>query len=170
MRWPTKNHESLEIASGVGPDLALSEHGPCFVGSIVTRDDVSLTIKIACVNQETLNSENHWTPLDLETGSIVCPSKRLRDFFGHQSSAYSPATRHGRALAKWGPTTHESSCSLSSSPYSISHSSTANGSANGNADFLARWPEPATGNDHSRMTSFNSVGLTRPKPFGDNGI
>ena len=44
-RWPTKTREGLEIASGVGPDLALSEHGPCFVGSTVTLDDVSLTMK-----------------------------------------------------------------------------------------------------------------------------
>ena len=37
----------MEIASGVGSGLALSEHGPCFVGSTVTLDDVSFTTKIA---------------------------------------------------------------------------------------------------------------------------
>ena len=37
----------LAIAFGVGPGLALSEHGPCHVGSTVTLDDVSFTIKIA---------------------------------------------------------------------------------------------------------------------------
>ena len=42
-----KNREVLEIASGVGPDLALSEHGPWFVGGTVTLDDISFIIKIA---------------------------------------------------------------------------------------------------------------------------
>ena len=42
-----QSQEVLEIASGVGPGLALSEHGPCLVGGTVTLDDVSLTTKIA---------------------------------------------------------------------------------------------------------------------------
>ena len=42
-----QSQEVLEIASGVGPGLALSEHGPCLPGGNVTLDDVSLTIKIA---------------------------------------------------------------------------------------------------------------------------
>ena len=37
----------MEIASGVGPGLALSEHGPCLVGGTVTLDDVSFTTKFA---------------------------------------------------------------------------------------------------------------------------
>ena len=39
--------EVLEIASGVGPDLTLSEHGPCLVGGTVTLDDASVTTKFA---------------------------------------------------------------------------------------------------------------------------
>ena len=42
-----QGQEVLEIASGVGPDLALSEHGPCLVGGTVTLDDVSFTTKFA---------------------------------------------------------------------------------------------------------------------------
>ena len=42
-----QSHEVLTIASGVGPGLALSEHGPCLVGGTVTVDDVSFTTKIA---------------------------------------------------------------------------------------------------------------------------
>ena len=33
--------EGLEIASGVGLGLALSEHSPCLIGGTVTLDDVS---------------------------------------------------------------------------------------------------------------------------------
>ena len=58
-------------SSGVGPDLALSEHGPCFVGGTVTLDDVLFTITIAYISQATLDSERRWTPLDMETGRIV---------------------------------------------------------------------------------------------------
>ena len=42
-----QRQEVLEIASGVGPGLALPEHGPCLVGGTVTLDDVSFTAKIA---------------------------------------------------------------------------------------------------------------------------
>ena len=37
----------LEIASGVGPGLALSEHGLCLIGGTVTLGDVSFNIKSA---------------------------------------------------------------------------------------------------------------------------
>ena len=42
-----QSQEVLEIDFGVGPGLALSEHGPCVVGGTVTLDDVSFTAKIA---------------------------------------------------------------------------------------------------------------------------
>ena len=42
-----QSREGLEIASGVGPGLALSEHGPCLVVGTVTLDDASCTTKIA---------------------------------------------------------------------------------------------------------------------------
>ena len=83
------------IAPSVGPDLALSEYVPCFIGVTVTLDDVSFTMK-----SRTLDSERHWIPLDLGTGSIIWAPKRLRGYCGEQSSTYPPATRHRRALAK----------------------------------------------------------------------
>ena len=43
-------------------------------------------------------------------------------------------------------------------------------SANGIADFQARFPEPATEYDRSCLTNFNPVGLTSPNPIGDGGI
>ena len=106
----------LKIASGIAPDFTLPEHGPCSVEGTVTLDDVSFTMKTAYISRATLDSERHWTPLDLGTGSIVWAPKRLRGYHREQSFAYPPATRHRRALAKWGPSMHESSGSLSSSP------------------------------------------------------
>ena len=158
------------MASGVGPDLELSEHGPCFVKGTVTLDDVSFTMKIAYISRATLDSERHWTPLDLGTGSIVWPRKRLRVYCGEQSSAYPPATRHRRALAKCGPSMHESSGSLSSSPRSIAHSSSAKAAPTASPIFLARIPEPATEYNRSGLTNFNLVGLTSLNPVGDSRI
>ena len=42
-----QSQEVLEIASGVGLGLAISEHGPCFVGGTVTLDGVSFTTRFA---------------------------------------------------------------------------------------------------------------------------
>ena len=42
-----QSQDVLEIDSGDGPGLALSEHDPCVVGGTVTLDDVSFTAKIA---------------------------------------------------------------------------------------------------------------------------
>ena len=62
----------------------------------MTLGGLSLTIKIACIGRATLDSERHWTPLDLETRSVVWAPKRLQRYFGEQSSAYSPVTSIGK--------------------------------------------------------------------------
>ena len=79
-RWKIKSRKVVEIASSVGPDLAMSEHCPCFVEGTLTLDDVLFTMKIAYISRATLDSERHWTPLDLWTGSIVWVPKRLRGY------------------------------------------------------------------------------------------
>ena len=161
----------MKIASGVTPDFELSQHGPCFVEGTVTLDDVPFTMRIPCISRATLDSERHWTPLYLETGSsIVWAPKYLRGYCGEQSSAYPPAKRHGRALAKWVPSMHESSGSLSSSPRSIAHSRTAKAAPTASPIFPARLAEPATEYDRSGLTNFNPVGLTSPNPVGESGI
>ena len=65
---------------------------------------------------------------------------------------------------------HESSGSLSSSPRSIAHSSTAKAAPTASPIFPARFPEPATEYDRSGLTNFNLMGLTSPKPVGDISI
>ena len=62
-----------------------------------------------------------------------------------------------RDRAKWGTITRESRDGSSSSPRSTTRSNTAKGSANGNADFLSRLPEPATEHDRNGSTSLNPV-------------
>ena len=70
----------------------------------------------------------------------------------------------------WGPSMHEFSGSLSSSPRSIAPSSTAKAAPTATPIFLARLSEPATEYDHSGLTTFNPVGLTRPNPVENSGI
>ena len=72
-------------------------------------------------------------------------------------------------MAKWGPSMHEFSGSLSSSPRSIAHSSTVKAAPTASPIILARFPEPATEYDRSGLTNFNPVGLTNPNPVGDSG-
>ena len=73
-------------------------------------------------------------------------------------------------MAKWGPSTHESSDSLSSSPRSIADSSIAKAAPTATPILLARLLELATEYDRSGLTSFNAVGLTSANPVGDSGI
>ena len=74
---------------------------------------------IAYISRATLDSERHWTPLDLEAGSIVWSIKRLRRF------ASSRITRRSKALEKWKITTRESRGGSSFSQRSTAPSGTA---------------------------------------------
>ena len=65
---------------------------------------------------------------------------------------------------------HECSCSLSPSPRSIAHSSTAKAALTASPIFLARFPEPATEYNRSGLTNFNRVGLTSPNPVCERGF
>ena len=52
---------------------------------------------IVFISCATLESERHWTPLDLEAGSIVWSIKRLRGYCGVPPSEFSRTTRRSRA-------------------------------------------------------------------------
>ena len=66
---------------------------------------------------------------------------------------------------------HASSGSLSLSPRSIAHSSTAKAAPTAWPTFLARFPEPATEYDRSGLTNTHPpVGLTSLNPVGDSSI
>ena len=50
-------------------------------GAALEREQTDGSIKpIAYISRATLDSERHWTPLDLEAGSIVWALKRLRGY------------------------------------------------------------------------------------------
>ena len=69
-----QSREALEIASGVGTGLALSEHGPCLVGSTVTLDDVLFSTEIQYIAEGApLRSTDAWL------SSILVPPKSSPD-------------------------------------------------------------------------------------------
>ena len=63
----------LGMASGVGPGLARSEHGPCFVRGTVTLDDVSFTTNIAIHSGGDAIAPYRCVTL-VDTGSLPIPS------------------------------------------------------------------------------------------------
>ena len=117
---------------------------------------------IAYISRATLNSERHWTPLDLEAGSIVWPIKCLRGylwgtkfriFSGHKAlESIGKVGDHNARVQRWLEF-------LTAFDHTLEY---RKGSANENADFLSRLPEPAT--EHDRKGSSCLI------PVEDGGI
>ena len=124
---------------------------------------------IIYISRATLDSERSWTPLDLEAGSIVWAIKRLR---GHLSSTrfqiYSDhkaleniakVGEHNARVRRWLEFFSAYNCTLEY----------RKGTANGNADFLSRLPQPATDADRTernRLTGPDTVGIYLIRPCG----
>ncbi|CAB1110991.1 unnamed protein product [Ectocarpus sp. CCAP 1310/34] len=95
------------------------------------------------ISRATLNSECHWTPLDLEAGSIVWCIKRLRGYLwgtkfrictDHKSlKHFAKVGENNARVQRWLEF-------LTAYNYTLEY---RKGSANGNADFLARLPVAA---------------------------
>ena len=117
---------------------------------------------IAYVSCATLDSERHWTPLDLEAGSIVWASKRLRGYlWGTKFRIFSDHKAlenigkvgdHNARVQRWLEY-------LTAFDYILEY---RKGSASGNADLLSRLPQPAA--EHGRS------GSSRLTPVDDEAI
>ena len=117
---------------------------------------------IAYISRATLNSERHWTPLDLENGSNVWVSNAFGDtsgarkfsvFSGHKAlESIGKVGDHNARVQRWVEF-------LTAFDYTLQYQK---GSANGNADFPYCLPGPAT--EHDR-TGFSSL-----TPVEDGGI
>ena len=93
---------------------------------------------IAYISLATLDSERHWSPLDLEAGSIVWALKRLRGYlWGTKFRIFSDhkamesickVGNHNAQVQRWLE-------SLTAFDYTLDY---RKGSANGNADILSR--------------------------------
>ena len=112
---------------------------------------------IAYISRATLDSERHWIPLDLEADSIVWAIKRLRGYqWGSKFRIFSDL-KGLESIAKVGD--HNARVQLwlgflTAFDYTLEY---CEGSANGNADFLSCFPEPATKHDRSGPSSLNPV-------------
>ena len=117
---------------------------------------------IAYIRRATLDSERRRTPLDLEAGSIVWALKRLRGcLWGTKFRIFSDhkvlkiigkEENHNARVQRWLEF-------LTAFDYTREYQK---GSANGNADFLSRLPQPATENDRNCSTCLT--------PAKDGGI
>ena len=127
-------------------------------GTAFEQEQADGTMKpITYISRATLYSERRWTPLVLEAGSIVWAHKCLRGYlWGTKSREFSDhealesigkVGSHNARVQRWLEF-------LTAFDYTLEH---REGSANGNADFLSRLPEPATEHDHSESTTLNPV-------------
>ena len=96
---------------------------------------------IAYISHVTLDSERHWTPVDLEAGSIVWTIKRLRGHLWGTKFRIFADRKAPESIGKVG--NHNARVQrwlefLTPFEYTLAY---RKGSANGNADFLSRLPE-----------------------------
>ena len=123
-------------------------------GAALEQEQTDGSIKpIAYISRATLDSESHWTPLDLEAGSIVWAFKRLRGylwgtkfriFTNHKAlESIGKVGNHNARVQRWLEF-------LTAFDYTLEYQK---GSANGNTDFFSRLPEPATKHDRNGSTS-----------------
>ena len=127
-------------------------------GATLEQEQADGSMKtIAYISRATLDSDRHWTPLDLEAGSIVWAHKRLRGYLW--ATEFRVLSDH-KALESRGTAGNGSARVqrwlkfLTAFDYTLEH---RKGSANGNAGFLSHLPEPATEHDRSGLTSLNPI-------------
>ena len=117
---------------------------------------------IAYISRATLDSDRHWTPRDMEAGSIAWAIKRLRGYlWGTKFRVFSDHTAlesigkvgdHNARVQRWLEF-------LTAFDYTLD---CRKGNANGKADFLSHLLEPSTEHDRSRSSSLT--------PAEDGGI
>ena len=123
-------------------------------GAALEQEQAGGSIKpTAYISRAALDSERHWTPLDLEAGSIVWALTPLRGylwgtkfriFSDHKAlESMNKVGDHNARVQRWLEF-------LTAFAYTLEY---RRGSANGNADFLSRLPERATEHDRNKRTS-----------------
>ena len=112
---------------------------------------------ISYISRAALDSERHWTPLHLEAGSIVWDIKLLRGYLWGKKFRIFSDRRALESIVKVGDhnaRVHRWLEFFTAFDYTLEY---RKGSANGNADFLSRLPEPAREHDRTGCSSLTSV-------------
>ena len=112
---------------------------------------------MAYISRATLDSERHWTPLDLEAVIIVWALKRLRGYLWSTKFRIFSDNKALESIHKVG--NHNARVQrwlefLTAFDYTLEY---RRESLNGNADFLSRLPEPATEHDRNGSTNITPV-------------
>ena len=112
---------------------------------------------IAYISRATLDSEKHWTRLDLEAGSIVWAIKRLRGYLWGTKFHILSEHKELESIGKMGDDNSRVQRwfeLLTAFDYTLEY---RKGRANGNADFLSRLPEPDTEHNLAGSSSLTPV-------------
>ena len=127
-------------------------------GAALEQEQTDGSIKsIPYISRATLDSEKHWTPLDMEAGSIVWAFKRVRGCLwgtkfrilsDHKAlKGIDKVGNHNARVQRWLQF-------LTAFDYTLEYRKR---SANGNANFLSCLPEPAREHDRNGSTSLTPV-------------
>ena len=144
------------VADGSRPFHLYCDASKDGFGGTLEQEQLDGSIRpIVYISRATLISERHWTPLDLEAGSIIWCIKRLRGYLW--GTHFHIFTDH-KALEHFAKVGENNARVLRWLEFLTAYSYTLEyrkGSANGNADFLSRLPMEATEQDRtgrSRLT------------------
>ena len=124
-----------------------------FEATLGQEEKESSICLVVFISRATLESERHWTPLDLQAGGIVWSIKRLRGYLWCTTSRRTTRRSSHEALeslavfAEHNPRVQRWLEYLTAYRYTLEYAK--KGSANGNADFLLRLPLPASEDDRS---------------------
>ena len=144
------------IADGSRPFHVYSDACIDGFGVALEQEQSDYSMKpIAYISRATLDWERHWTPLDVEACSIVWAVKpgyvwrtKVRILSDHKAlESIGKVGNHNARVQRLLEF-------LTAFDYTVEY---RKGSANGNADFLSRLPEPATKHDYSGSTSLTPV-------------
>ena len=138
------------VADNSRPFLLYCDASVDGFGATLEQEQKDASIRpIVYISRATLDNERHWTPLELEAGSIIWSIKRLRGylwgttfriFSDHKAlESFAKVAEHNPRVQRWLEF-------LTAYRYTLEY---RKGSANGNADFLSRLPLPASENDRS---------------------
>ncbi len=138
------------VADGSRPFLLYCDASIDGFGGTLEQKQPDGSIRpIVYISRATLVSERHWTPLDLEGGSVIWCVKRLRGYlWGTHFHIYTDhkALEHFAKVGENNARVLRWLEFLSAYSYTLEY---RKGSANGNADFLSRLPMAATEHDRS---------------------
>ena len=146
------------VADSSGPSHVYCNAFIDGVGVALDQEQTDGSVRpIACISRASLDSERHWTPLDLEARRVLWAIKRLRSYLGGTSVRIFSSDQALESIGKVGDDNARVQWwleVLTAFDYTLEY---RKGSTNGDSDFLSRMQEPATEHDRSGSSSLIPV-------------